>query len=91
MTTRLIPLIAAGALVLLPGTAFAYVGPGAGLTMIGALWAVILALFAALFFAVAWPVRRMLRRARHGKSHSAAAAPRSRPEAGDGGGTSKAA
>jgi hypothetical protein len=82
MTVRLIPLIALAAILLLPDTAAAYVGPGAGLTMIGALWAVILALFAALFFVVAWPVRRMLR-ARHRN-----AAPR-RPD--DGGGTSKAA
>jgi membrane protein implicated in regulation of membrane protease activity len=85
MTTRLIPLIAALALLLQPGTAFAYVGPGAGLTMIGALWAVILALLAALFFVVAWPVRRMLRRARH---KAPAAAPKAHSEDG---GTSKAA
>jgi hypothetical protein len=87
MTTRLIPLIAATAslLLMLPGTAFAYVGPGAGLTMIGALWAVILALFMALFFVVAWPVRRMLRRARH---KAPAAAPKASPEDG---GNSKAA
>jgi membrane protein implicated in regulation of membrane protease activity len=87
MTTRLIPLIAATAslLLVLPGTAFAYVGPGAGLTMIGALWAVILALFMALFFVVAWPVRRMLRRARH---KAPAAAQKASPEDG---GKSKAA
>ncbi len=84
MTTRLAPLIAAAAMLLLPGTAFAYVGPGAGLTMIGALWAVILALFAALFFVVAWPVRRMLRQARHRKA-PASTGPNDR------GGTSKAA
>jgi membrane protein implicated in regulation of membrane protease activity len=84
MTTRFIPLIAAAALLLLPGTAFAYVGPGAGLTMIGALWAVILAVLMALFFVVAWPVRRMLRRARHGKS------PAARKAHGEDGGISKA-
>jgi membrane protein implicated in regulation of membrane protease activity len=84
MTTRLVPVIAAAAMLLLPGTAFAYVGPGAGLTMIGALWAVILALFAALFFVVAWPVRRMLRQARHRK-----AATQTGPN--DRSGTSKAA
>ena len=83
MIIRLVPLIASAAILLLPDTASAYVGPGAGLTMIGALWAVILALFAALFFVVAWPVRRMLRQTRH---RNAAAR---RPE--DGGGTSKAA
>ncbi len=67
MTARLVPALAAAALVLLPATAFAYVGPGAGLTMLGALWAVLLALFAAMFFLVAWPVRRMLRQVRHRK------------------------
>ena len=84
MTIRLIPLIASAAILLLPDTAAAYVGPGAGLTMLGALWAVILALFAALFFVVAWPVRRMLR-----QRHRNAAATARRRE--DGGGTSKAA
>lgn len=42
--------------------AVAYVGPGAGLSLIGALWAVVVAVAAALFFVVAWPVRRMLKR-----------------------------
>ena len=85
MITRLIPLIAAAALLLTSDAAFAYVGPGAGLTMIGALWAVILAVFMALFFVVAWPVRRMLRRARH-------KAPLAAHQAhGEDGGTSKAA
>jgi membrane protein implicated in regulation of membrane protease activity len=70
MITRLIPLIAAAALLLTSDAAFAYVGPGAGLTMIGALWAVILAVFMALFFVVAWPVRRMLRQARNRRTPS---------------------
>jgi membrane protein implicated in regulation of membrane protease activity len=83
MTTRLIPLIAAATL-LLPDAAFAYVGPGAGLTMLGALWAVVAAIFMALFFVVAWPLRRMLRRARH-KTPAA-----HKPHSEDGG-TSKAA
>lgn len=85
MTARLVPLIIAAAMLLLPGTAFAYVGPGAGLTMIGALWAVVLALFAALFFVVAWPVRRMLRQARHRRAAAV------RPHRPDGDGTSRAA
>jgi hypothetical protein len=86
MTIRLVPLIATAAL-MVPDTAFAYVGPGAGLTMLGALWAVILAVLMALFFVVAWPVRRMLRRARH-KAPSVAAAPKASAEDG---GRSKAA
>ncbi|HEX6984858.1 MAG TPA: hypothetical protein VF170_05750 [Planctomycetaceae bacterium] len=42
----------------------AYVGPGAGLGLIGALLAVAGAVFAALFFVVLWPVRMVLRKAR---------------------------
>lgn len=42
--------------------ASAYVGPGAGLSLLGAFWALIVALFMAAFFLLAWPVRRMLRR-----------------------------
>jgi hypothetical protein len=45
-----------------PVAAFAYVGPGAGLSLLGALWALLVALAAAVFFAIAWPVRRMLRK-----------------------------
>ncbi len=44
--------------------AFAYVGPGAGLSLLGALWGLLLALFAAVGFVVAWPVRRWLARRR---------------------------
>jgi membrane protein implicated in regulation of membrane protease activity len=44
--------------------AMAYIGPGAGLSLVGALWAVIAAVGAALFFVLAWPLRRMLRRRR---------------------------
>jgi membrane protein implicated in regulation of membrane protease activity len=47
-----------------PIPAFAYVGPGAGLSLIGAFWALILAIFTAVFFLLAWPVRRLLRNAR---------------------------
>lgn len=47
-----------------PVPAFAYVGPGAGLSLIGAFWALILAIFTAVFFLLAWPVRRLLRNSR---------------------------
>lgn len=56
------PLAIACALVAAP--AAAYIGPGAGLSLVGALWAVIVAVGAALFFILAWPLRRMLRRRR---------------------------
>ena len=49
--------------------AMAYVGPGAGLSLIGAFWALILAIFTALFFILAWPVRRLLRQ--RARSHRA--------------------
>ena len=42
----------------------AYIGPGAGLGLLGALIAVAGALFAALFFVALWPVRMLLRRLR---------------------------
>ncbi len=48
----------------LPGAAWAYFGPGAGVTMLGALWGVLLAVAFALFAFLAWPIRAMLRRRR---------------------------
>lgn len=60
-TAAAVAAIAAG---LLPTAAFAYVGPGAGLSLLGALWALLVAVGLAVAFVVAWPVRRMLRRRR---------------------------
>lgn len=48
----------------LPTAAFAYVGPGAGLGLLGALWALVVAIGTALVFVLAWPIRNMLRRRR---------------------------
>lgn len=42
-------------------SAFAYVGPGAGLSLIGALWGLLVAIVAALGFIILWPMRRMRR------------------------------
>jgi len=50
------------AVVILANPAVAYVGPGAGLTMLGALWAVIAAVALVLVGIVIWPVRLYLRR-----------------------------
>ena len=49
---------------LVSGTALAYVGPGAGLTLLGALWGLVLAIGAALAFVVLWPLRQWRKRAR---------------------------
>jgi membrane protein implicated in regulation of membrane protease activity len=44
--------------------AFAYVGPGAGLSLVGAFWGLLVAVFAAFAFVILWPVRRLFRRRR---------------------------
>jgi peptidoglycan/LPS O-acetylase OafA/YrhL len=54
----------------------AYVGPGAGLSLLGALWALIAAIAAAIVFVVAWPIRRMRRRKREARAAEAQAATR---------------
>jgi type VI protein secretion system component VasK len=42
--------------------AMAYVGPGAGLTLLSALWGLLVAVLAAFGFLVFWPIRRWRRR-----------------------------
>jgi hypothetical protein len=44
--------------------AMAYVGPGAGITMLGALWAVIAAVVLAIGGILIWPIRRLLSRSK---------------------------
>jgi type VI protein secretion system component VasK len=56
--------IGASAAVLAASPAFAYVGPGAGLTLLGALWGLILAVVVCVGFILLWPIRRMMRRRR---------------------------
>ncbi|WP_404424894.1 hypothetical protein [Thalassospira australica] len=65
-------LAAATLLTALP--AQAYVGPGAGLSLISALWAVLAAVFVAVGFVLLWPIRKMMRnrkRAQQGTSSTA--------------------
>ena len=66
LTFRRAVLLAIGtsaiALTALP--AAAYVGPGAGLTLLGALWGLIVAVVVSLGFVLLWPLRRMIRRNR---------------------------
>lgn len=54
--------LAASVAVLIAAPAFAYVGPGAGLTLLGALWGLILAVVVSVGFILLWPIRRMMRR-----------------------------
>ena len=46
----------------LSGPAMAYIGPGAGITMLGALWGVIVAVVLALAAVLFWPIRALMRR-----------------------------
>jgi membrane protein implicated in regulation of membrane protease activity len=46
----------------------AYVGPGAGITLLSALWAVLLAVVLALGGLLIWPVRALRRRLRQRKA-----------------------
>ena len=55
------------------GPAQAYIGPGAGITMLGALWGVLVAVALALGAVLFWPVRALLRRRR--RPAAAAATP----------------
>jgi hypothetical protein len=43
-------------------SALAYVGPGAGLSLLGALWGLLIAVGAALGYVLLWPLRRMRKR-----------------------------
>lgn len=52
--------------------ALAYIGPGAGITMLGALWGVIVAIVLALGAVLFWPLRALMRRR---KTAAAAATP----------------
>jgi ABC-type sulfate transport system permease component len=67
---RRLPVLLFGALLVLlaqPNGALAYVGPGAGITMLSALWGVVLAILVAVGFLLFWPIRVFLRRSRRQK------------------------
>ena len=64
--------LAAAGLAFGAGPALAYIGPGAGLSLLGALWGVIAAVAAAMLFLLLWPLRRMMRRKRAAAPRAAA-------------------
>ncbi|MGC3874322.1 hypothetical protein ACPF7Z_13755 [Halomonas sp. GXIMD04776] len=68
-------LILATAVVVFPVAAQAYVGPGAGLSLLSALWGIIAAIAIAVFFVVMWPIRRMMRRRKMRRADAESAEP----------------
>jgi hypothetical protein len=46
----------------LSGFAQAYIGPGAGITFIGALIGLVVAIFSAIGFIIFWPIRRAMKK-----------------------------
>ena len=56
---------------MLPAGAMAYVGPGAGITLLGALWAVIVAVVLMVGGLLAWPLRALLRRRKNARPKEA--------------------
>lgn len=61
---RRLVLLATGTAVMVAAAfpAWAYVGPGAGLTLLGALWGLVLAVVMSIGFVILWPFRRFMRR-----------------------------
>jgi len=59
---------------LAPAIASAYVGPGAGISMLGALWGLIVGVVMAVGVILFWPIRIMIRKAKANKAESALAA-----------------
>jgi uncharacterized membrane protein len=64
-----------GSVLLVAGPALAYVGPGAGITMLGALWSVLVAILLALGAVFYLPIRTMLRRRRRRRPDAVKHAP----------------
>ena len=61
--------------------ALAYIGPGAGITMLGALWAVVVAIVVAIGVVISWPLRRYFkgRRAARKPAEAGGSSEASRP------------
>ena len=55
-------LILTGLLMALPLSAFAYIGPGAGISVLGGLLGILTTIVVAIGAILFWPVRKMLKR-----------------------------
>lgn len=58
-------LILAAAVLFYAQPAEAYIGPGAGITLLSAIWGVIVAFFLAIGAVLLWPFRLLMRRRRN--------------------------
>jgi membrane protein implicated in regulation of membrane protease activity len=58
---RILAVLTAALMTLSALPALAYVGPGAGLSLLGAFWGLLLAVLAAVAFVVFYPIRRLMR------------------------------
>jgi type VI protein secretion system component VasK len=66
---------------LLPEIAMAYVGPGAGISLLGALWGLIVGVVMALGIVLFWPIRMMMRKRKAAAEAKNTKAPTDTPEA----------
>ena len=60
------------ATLMISGTAAAYVGPGAGISVLGALWGLIIGVVMAVGVILFWPIRMMMRKKKAAKEAAAA-------------------
>ena len=56
--------IAAIALIAAATPAFAYIGPGSGISLLGGIWSVLVGILLALAAILFWPIRLMIKRMR---------------------------
>jgi len=73
MNTRFIAALSAALLLAASADAHAYVGPGAGITLIGSFIGLVATVFCAVGAILAWPIRRLLKKRRERKAAEAAA------------------
>lgn len=62
-------------LITFSGSAFAYIGPGAGVSFLGSVWAVLVGIVLAVAAILIWPIRYMFRRIRRRLDRSTDSAP----------------
>jgi hypothetical protein len=51
-----------------PAAAYAYVGPGAGISVLGALWGLVVGVLTAIGIILFWPIRMMIRKSKAKKA-----------------------